>query len=439
MARPRARRGDAPPPHPPLELVPDRLPDPRDAPPEQSADADADDEFEDVPESEGLAEESAEERVAAKKAYFPSSMGLSTLVAAEARALTVTVRWGDYALSEHEPGRATPIPVWRRTPREATVELPLGERPGELAVHDVPDSGGLELHALERPVAAGGGAAGIPPGTRSVSVFLVNKRPPDTDQPDLAYAFQPELELRCDGAVRPPPRPARRRRRGLGRPRRGPPLRRHARVRDRARRLRRLGRPRRRCAVLRTRWIPRAEVEKTETAPIEGVELSMRALGDLADGDAARAALTPLVERYREWIADQRDALGGLTAHRRETAELLLANAEIAANRIERGIEALAADPDALDAFRVANRAVAAALRRRLEIDEPRWRAFQLAFILVNLPGIADPGDLDRETVDLLFFPTGGGKTEAYLGLSAFTMVLRRLRHPEAAGAPAPA
>ena len=60
----------------------------------------------------------------------------------------------------------------------------------------------------------------------------------------------------------------------------------------------------------------------------------------------------------------------------------------------------------------------------------PRWRAFQLAFILLNLPGIADPADPEREFVDLLFFPTGGGKTEAYLGLAAFTMVLRRLRNP---------
>src|ERR1700710_1190 len=52
----------------------------------------------------------------------------------------------------------------------------------------------------------------------------------------------------------------------------------------------------------------------------------------------------------------------------------------------------------------------------------------------MNLKGIADPTHTDREVVDLLFFPTGGGKTEAYLGLSAFTMVLRRLRHPAAAG-----
>ena len=49
----------------------------------------------------------------------------------------------------------------------------------------------------------------------------------------------------------------------------------------------------------------------------------------------------------------------------------------------------------------------------------------------MNLPGLADPKDPHRKTVDLLFFPTGGGKTEAYLGLAAFAMVLRRLRHRE--------
>lgn len=48
----------------------------------------------------------------------------------------------------------------------------------------------------------------------------------------------------------------------------------------------------------------------------------------------------------------------------------------------------------------------------------------------MNLVGIANPEHSDRELVDLLFFPTGGGKTEAYLGLAAFTLVLRRLRHP---------
>ena len=102
----------------------------------------------------------------------------------------------------------------------------------------------------------------------------------------------------------------------------------------------------------------------------------------------------------------------------------------------------LASDPDALDAFRVANRAVARALRRRAlqpdnddaDSEGPNWRAFQLAFILLNIGGLTDPRDAEREIVDLLFFPTGGGKTEAYLGLAAFTIMLRRLRHPGSSG-----
>ena len=86
----------------------------------------------------------------------------------------------------------------------------------------------------------------------------------------------------------------------------------------------------------------------------------------------------------------------------------------------------------------VVYRAVARALRQRLperfKDEPPRWRAFQLAFILLNLAGLADPNDPHRQTVDLLFFPTGGGKTEAYLGLAALAMVLRRLRNPQANG-----
>jgi hypothetical protein len=81
---------------------------------------------------------------------------------------------------------------------------------------------------------------------------------------------------------------------------------------------------------------------------------------------------------------------------------------------------------------------MAAQARRRLAMlwnkqpDEitSEWQPFQLAFLLMNLKGIAQPGEADREIVDLLFFPTGGGKTEAYLGLAAFTLVLRRLRNP---------
>jgi len=407
---------------------------PADAPLEQSADDDADDELGEVPESEG--EEGDEEQGAAKKGFFPASLGLSTLVAAQASSLSVTVRWGDYAPSEHRSeqrereGEADkPLPVWRRTPRERDVTVPLGDGSASTAVLSVPDSGGLELQLVERDIPAAGPAGGIPAGTRSVSLFLVNRRPAEKDRPDRAFVFQAQLEVTCEHpfVARPDLRGA------LAEEW-------DEQVAD----LHYADTPEYatghgisadwmildgECRVLRTRWLPSAEVERTETSKIDGVELSMAALGDVADGAAVSVALLPLVAHYREWIGARASEAKALPGKHGETAEELLRLSGIAADRIERGIEVLASDENALKAFRVANRAVSAALVRRLEINDASWRPFQLAFILLNLPGIADPLDVHRETVDLLFFPTGGGKTEAYLGLAAFTIVLRRLRH----------
>ena len=396
--------------------------------PEKSADADEDEDFELVPEKAGLAEESNEERKSAKKGFFPSSMGLSFLVSKEARTITVIVRWGEYRQTELEAGNGKPVSVWQRQAHEEMVAVAL-TRSNDPVVHDVPGSGGLQLHIVERLISADDFDRHIAHGTRSVSVFLVNHRTPDEDNPDLAYVFQAEIEVRNDYPFVPRP------------DLRGAQA---AEWDDQVADLHYADTPEYAtghgvsaeweivdgaCRLLHSAWIPSAEVEKTATVDMPGVELSMEALGALADGAAAEIALRPLVGQYRAWIETQQSTIATLQESRRDTAEELVRFAGVAADRIARGIALLTQDADALDAFCMANRSVAQALRKRLGIETPRWHAFQLAFLLLNLPGLADPGDPNRATVDLLFFPTGGGKTEAYLGLAAFAMVLRKLRH----------
>ena len=413
---------------------------PSDTPFDQRSDEDEEDALDETPEVAGLAEESAEERRAAKRGFFPSSMGLSFLVPKETEGLDVTVRWGDYRPGEAKSADGKPLAVWERTAQERAVAVDLTGRPD----YPVPESKGLRLHVVSRAVDVGR-LAGLPQGVRSVSVFLVNNRasaPGRRDDPnssrlvDRAYAFQAELEVgsRLPFVPRPDPRGAR-----------------AAEWDDQVADLHYSDTPEYavghgvsaewetvggECRQLRTAWIPSATVAKTEPVKRPEAELSMEVLGGLPDGEAARAALQPLVKSYRAWIELQRGGLAAHTGERRETAEELLRRAGLAADRIERGIDLLVSDPDALDAFRMANSAVARALRQRLgpDEDEPRWRTFQIAFILLNLPGLGDPHDPQRRIVDLLFFPTGGGKTEAYLGLAAFAIVLRRLRRPGEGG-----
>ena len=196
------------------------------------------------------------------------------------------------------------------------------------------------------------------------------------------------------------------------------------------------------CHHISTTWLPQATVEKVlprvEELEAAGLVLSMPALDRLASEGAepVQEALRPLVKAYTDWIKQQRLATNTPSKQQQATATVLLREATKQAGRIERGIEALENEQVRL-AFAIANRVMAAAARQRFgamrgqkpEDVKPLWRPFQLAFLLMNLVGMAEPTDGDRDTIDLLFFPTGGGKTEAYLGLAAYTLVLRRLRH----------
>jgi len=408
---------------------------------EDKADETASEELDAQGEGADIDESTSNEGPAFHKSQYPSSCGVSFLVPREARGLKVRVSWGDY---QRVPiGEESNRAHWQRVDRVEELPVDLVPQTTRPIVKRVPDAKPLELVLTVRPVASPAGDSGLPAGARSVSLFLVNRRQPSPDnQRDESFAFQVGLDVTCDEGFLPRPNP-----RGLTTDdwdERVADLQ----YRDTCdysvghsvatRALSENGA----CRRILTCWLPDHEVERVAPVKFGWDFMSMDMLANLADGQAARAALQPMVDQYKQWIEQQASRAGQLTERRVEIRDELTSRAKSVAKRIENGI-LLLADADCLKAFRIANRAMAEAARRRLGVMQgkdpasikPEWRPFQLAFLLMNLKGIAQPGDGDRNKVDLLFFPTGGGKTEAYLGLAAFTLVLRRLRNPGIASA----
>ena len=382
--------------------------------------------------------------------YQPSSIGLTVQVPIDVTTLDVLVSWGDYtteppmsALELDNGERGTSPPNWRRHAREQHVVLPIPEQGRGRAV-TIPGSaalgcpgGALQLEAVARRYDVSQPNGGTLP-MRVVTILLVNRRPRlGNRSADLTTAFQVRLEVSCPSGLLP--------RADLS----------AANDADFDRQLADLQyRDVAEYAVGHTisagwedganvhrAWtdaLPMAQVERV--APNEnigGVTWGMEALATAAgDSAALEQALANLPTAYANWIASQATTVAEVEgAQRQATARTLITRMSVANQRIASGIALLIRDERARLAFAAMNSAVARAARRRNAGPSgdpaaqrlPTWRPFQLAFILLNLDGLTDKAHRDREVVDLLFFPTGGGKTEAYLGLAAYTIAHRRL------------
>ena len=220
--------------------------------------------------------------------------------------------------------------------------------------------------------------------------------------------------------------------------------------------------------IIRTDFFPVVEIPPMdfslpENNKIGTHELSMKYLSDLdeTDKDIKLASLKSLVDLYQDWIINLKEIAQKLDSKHVSSATKNIQSCQVTCDRMYAGIEILRNNQYAYDSFQLSNRAmfmqrvhiakqnelskesvdryqddvdIAAWLKELdyYECDDSncRWRPFQLAFILMDIVSIIDETSDDRNIVDLIWFPTGGGKTEAYLGLTAFTIFYRKLQYP---------
>jgi hypothetical protein len=187
------------------------------------------------------------------------------------------------------------------------------------------------------------------------------------------------------------------------------------------------------------------------------IEVSMAPLAGLVPGKTGLGALQEVVDEYMKWIEAKEATMPMLAPRYRPAARRNLALCRESAARMKDGLAYLIENPKAFRAFQLANRSIllqqvlprdvrpveyfARPAPGRLQPSAPyqepdplspgpgrgKWRAFQIAFLLMAVRSAADGECAERDIVDLIWFPTGGGKTEAYLGLAAFSMFMRRL------------
>lgn len=188
--------------------------------------------------------------------------------------------------------------------------------------------------------------------------------------------------------------------------------------------------------LIRSQWLPQVEVRKADTTVLEGSHfLELDYLADEGQRQEICDALDQLATAYESWILlsekEIENAVKEFSAiHHDSVLKICVDTIEACrrtSRRVRSGINCLRTQDLVWESFCLANRAMSLGMRQSRGDQRPCWRAFQLAFILVCLPSTVELGHDERKVLDLIWFPTGGGKTEAYLGLAAVAVFHRRL------------
>ncbi|MGC8646954.1 MAG: DISARM system helicase DrmA [Thermoplasmata archaeon] len=188
---------------------------------------------------------------------------------------------------------------------------------------------------------------------------------------------------------------------------------------------------------VRTEFIPLYHIPNPEFSWNDsyGVkpELSTSKLSEMWDAKEIEQYLKPLIDGYQMWINENSHEMNLMSADEKKLATKFIEYQEKLLDRMNKGIDILLKDEDARLSFCFANKVI---LKQHIWKQKPSsekdgdfiWRPYQLAFILATLESIYNPDSKDREIIDLLWIPTGGGKTETYLAIMAFDMAYRRRR-----------